>query len=84
LLNVMREDAPIARLRDATLDALDVAKPLPEAATPKTEPTPKPKRVRRQKVSAPTKGCVPVSLGGRGLPTSILSRREYGLRSLRR
>jgi hypothetical protein len=53
-------------------------------AAPVEPPKPRRKRVARQKISAPTKGCVPVSLGGRALPTSILSRREYGMRVLKR
>jgi hypothetical protein len=71
----MSQDAPIIERRESDLDKAEM-KPPP--------PPPKRARVARQKISAPTKGCVPVSLGGRGLPTSILSRREYGMRVLRR
>jgi hypothetical protein len=42
------------------------------------------RRVARAKVSTAPKGSVPTTLGGRMPPTSILSRREYGLRQLRR
>jgi hypothetical protein len=44
-----------------------------------------PKRKRRAKISR-TKpdGSIPVSLGGRLPPVSVLSRREYGLRQLRK
>jgi hypothetical protein len=48
---------------------------------------PAPRRKPRQpraKVSAATKGSIPVTLGGRLPPTSVLSRREYGLRALKR
>jgi hypothetical protein len=48
---------------------------------------PPPKRrpsVARAMVSTAPKGSVPVTLGGKLPPTSILSRREYGLRLLRR
>jgi hypothetical protein len=43
-----------------------------------------PKRVARALVSRATKGSVPVTLGGRLPPVSILSRREFGLRQIRR
>jgi hypothetical protein len=48
--------------------------------------TPKPRkpRIRRQTISSVAKGCVPVSLGGRALPVSVLARREYGMRVLRK
>jgi hypothetical protein len=41
-------------------------------------------RVARAKVSAAPKGSVPVTLGGKLPPTSVLSRREYGIRVLKR
>ena len=47
-------------------------------------PPPKPKRVAQAKISTASKGSVPVTLGGRLPPTSILSRREFGLRVLRK
>jgi hypothetical protein len=46
-----------------------------------------PRRSRRQPralVSAVRKGEVPVQLGGRPPPTSILARREFGMRAIRR
>jgi hypothetical protein len=50
------------------------------AARPKRKP-----RVARAKISA-TKpdGSVPVTLGGKLPPVSVLTRREFGLRALRR
>jgi hypothetical protein len=72
LLDVMREDAPVIAKRDAALDKAVAA------------PKPTRKRVPRVRVSAATHGGVPVQLGGRTLPTSILSRREYGMRLLKR
>ena len=47
-------------------------------------PTPAPKRVARAKVSAVAKGVIPTTLGGKLPPQSVLSRREFGLRALRR
>jgi hypothetical protein len=49
------------------------------------KPTPKRRRVARAKVSA-TKpdGSIPTTLGGKLPPVSVLSRREFGLRALRR
>jgi hypothetical protein len=44
----------------------------------------KPPRQARAKVSAATRGVVPVTLGGKLPPVSVLSRREFGLRALRR
>jgi hypothetical protein len=41
-------------------------------------------RVARAKVSAVSKGVVPTTLGGRPPPVSVLSRREWGLRALRK
>jgi hypothetical protein len=48
------------------------------------EPAPKPKRVARAKVSAAPKGSIPTTLGGKLPPVSVLARREFGLRALRR
>jgi hypothetical protein len=76
LLDVMREDAPVIRERDAALDEAITAKPVP---APKRKP-----RVARAKVSAATKGVIPTTLGGKLPPVSVLSRREFGLRTLRR
>jgi hypothetical protein len=48
---------------------------------------PRPRRLRRQPralVAQARNGEVPVQLGGRPPPVSILSRREFGLRALRR
>ncbi len=45
---------------------------------------PPPRRVARAMVSTAPKGSIPTTLGGRMPPTSILSRREYGLRQLRK
>jgi hypothetical protein len=42
------------------------------------------KRVARAMVSTCDKGSIPTTLGGRLPPASILSRREFGLRMLRR
>jgi hypothetical protein len=50
-----------------------------EASAPKRKP-----RVARAKVSAATRGVVPTTLGGKLPPISVLSRREFGLRALRR
>jgi hypothetical protein len=50
-------------------------------------PEPKSKRKPRQaraKVSAATRGVVPTTLGGRLPPVSVLARREFGLRCLRK
>jgi hypothetical protein len=49
-------------------------------------PPPKPKRrvARGAMVSAADRGSVPTVIGGRPPPVSILSRREYGLRQLRK
>jgi hypothetical protein len=41
-------------------------------------------RVSRARVSTATRGGVPVQLGGKIMPTSILSRREFGCRVLRK
>jgi hypothetical protein len=41
-------------------------------------------RIARAKLSTCKKGDVPVTLGGKLPPVSILSRREFGLRMLRR
>jgi hypothetical protein len=73
LVDVMREDAPVIAERDAALDRAMVAKPS----------SGKRKRVPRAKVSA-TKpdGSIPVTLGGKLSPVSVLSRREFGLRAL--
>jgi hypothetical protein len=54
------------------------AKPEPEA------PKPRKPRVARAKVSAVSKGVIPTTLGGKLPPVSVLSRREFGLRALRR
>ena len=43
-----------------------------------------PKRVPRAKVSTAAKGSIPTTLGGNLPPISILSRREFGLRVLRK
>jgi hypothetical protein len=47
-------------------------------------PAPKQTRVARRKVSSAAKGSVPTTLGGKLPPVSILSRREFGLRVLRK
>jgi hypothetical protein len=44
----------------------------------------KPPRQARAKVSTARKGSVPTTLGGKMPPTSILSRREFGLRQCRK
>jgi hypothetical protein len=41
-------------------------------------------RMARAKVSAASKGVIPTTLGGKLPPVSVLSRREFGLRALRR
>jgi hypothetical protein len=41
-------------------------------------------RVARAKVSAVSKGVIPTTLGGKLPPVSVLARREFGLRALRR
>jgi hypothetical protein len=52
---------------------------------PKTLPDPPQRtRVARAMVSTTAPGSIPTTLGGRLPPTSILSRREYGLRQLRK
>ena len=54
-------------------------------APPMRMPPPKRKRaVARAKVSTAKKGNVPVTLGGKLPPVSVLSRREFGLRALRK
>ena len=45
---------------------------------------PRKKRQPRALISSVKNGEVPVQLGGRPFPVSILSRREFGLRALRR
>jgi hypothetical protein len=50
-----------------------------EAAKPPRKP-----RVAHAKVSAAAKGVIPTTLGGELPPVSVLSRREFGLRALRR
>ena len=47
-------------------------------------PAPKQTRVARRKVSTAAKGSVPTTLGGKLPPVSILSRREFGLRVMRK
>ena len=47
-------------------------------------PNPRKPRVARAKVSTAHKGTIPVTLGGKLPPVSVLSRREFGLRALRR
>jgi hypothetical protein len=74
LAEVMREDVPVIAKRDAALGK--AIKPVP---APKRKP-----RVARAKVSAATRGVVPVTLGGKLPPVSVLARREFGLRALRR
>ena len=69
LRDVMGKDAAVIRERDRKLD---------KVATPR-----KP-RVARAKVSATRPdGSIPVTLGGKLPPRSVLSRRAYGLRALR-
>jgi hypothetical protein len=59
-----------------------------EAAEGPIDAKPAPKlrklRVARAKVSAASKGVIPTTLGGKLPPASVLSRREFGLRALRR
>jgi hypothetical protein len=57
----------------------------PEAVEPEPEPKPRKRRVARAKISA-TKpdGSIPTTLGGKLPPVSVLARREFGLRALRR
>ena len=75
LRDVMGEDAAVIAERDAALDRAMVAKPSGV----------KRKRVPRAKVSATRPdGSIPVTLGGKLPPVSVLSRREFGLRALRR
>jgi hypothetical protein len=52
--------------------------PWKEVAEPRT------RRIPRAKVSAAAKGSVPVTLGDKLPPVSVLARREFGLRMLRR
>jgi hypothetical protein len=47
-------------------------------------PPPQRTRTPRRKVSTAAKGSIPTTLGGTLPPVSILSRREFGLRQLRR
>jgi hypothetical protein len=44
----------------------------------------RPTRVARALVSTAAKGSVPVTLGGKMPPVSVLARREFGLRVLRK
>jgi hypothetical protein len=55
-----------------------------EASGGRPRPAPRKPRVARAKVSAASKGVIPVTLGGKLPPVSVLSRREFGLRALRR
>ena len=48
------------------------------------EPPPQRTRVARALVSTASKGSIPTTLGGKIPPVSILSRREFGLRMLRK
>jgi hypothetical protein len=58
--------------------------PDPWAHTAIAPPPQRKVRQARAKVSAARKGSIPVTLGGRLPPVSVLSRREYGLRQLRK
>jgi hypothetical protein len=75
LADVMKVDAPVIERRESALDA---------AVAPPPQKPRKP-RVARAKISA-TKpdGSIPVTLGGRLPPHSVLARREFGLRALKR
>ena len=56
----------------------------PDRSDGLVEPPPESKRGRRRKVSTAAKGSIPTTLGGKLPPISILNRREFGLRQLRR
>jgi hypothetical protein len=63
----------------------------PEPCTGRTQfrdgkpvPESRPTRVARALVSTAAKGSIPTTLGGKMPPVSILSRREFGLRQLRK
>jgi hypothetical protein len=75
LADLMKADAPVIERRESDLDKAEM----------KREPPPRKPRVARAKVSA-TKpdGSIPTTLGGKLPPVSVLSRREFGLRALRR
>jgi hypothetical protein len=51
---------------------------------PKENTPDPPKRVARALVSTAHKGSIPTTLGGKMPPVSVLSRREFGLRVLRK
>jgi hypothetical protein len=76
LADLMKADAPVIEKRESDLDKAEM----------KSEPPPPRKpRVARVKISA-TKpdGTIPTTLGGRLPPLSVLARREFGLRALKR
>jgi hypothetical protein len=75
LADVMAKDGPVIERRESDLDKAEIKPP----------PARKP-RVARAKISATRPdGSIPVTLGGKLPPVSHLSsRREWGLRALRR
>jgi hypothetical protein len=70
LADVMAQDAPVIERRESALAKAEIRRA---------------PRVARARISA-TKpdGSIPVTLGGRLPPVSVLSRREFGLRQLRK
>jgi hypothetical protein len=87
------QSPPESRLESASVaeqELVDHWHPSPHERNPwaggPIEPAP-PKRaarVARAKVSAVKRGAIPVTLGGKLPPVSVLARREFGLRALRR
>jgi hypothetical protein len=87
-------DAPDSRLESAP-PAPDAEQQLADQWKPQSrnpwrdrasdaDPPKKKPRVARAKVSAASKGVIPTTLGGKLPPVSVLARREFGLRALRR
>jgi hypothetical protein len=71
--------------RNLDVDRLDgPAAPAPDLHNSQGIAPPQRKRQARAMVSTAHKGTIPTTLGGRLPPVSILARREFGLRQLRR
>jgi hypothetical protein len=77
----LRKELALAAANTAKMQNEQQAEP--RKAEPPSAPPPQ-RRVARAMVSKPSKGSVPVTLGGKMPPVSILSRREFGLRVLRK
>jgi hypothetical protein len=83
-----RPESRFAEATPAERELLDHWKPTDHERDPWAHdgPIAPPRKPRqaRAKVSAATKGAIPVTLGGRLPPVSVLSRREFGIRCLKR